>query len=683
MFSRSKFRLWLPVAALVLLSLACGFGRGSEDESTAVPPPTPAAVAATTEPEPTAAPPQADMALGDAYRSEEGGYSVGSVPGYQVDGFAGFATMIAPGGNADDGPIIVLIGGPEEESITVDELLAGFADEVAGEDDITVSPTEAVTVAGADGLRAEFEGTNPTGTEMSGAIVVVVPTPHQFFVIIGAGPVDVWEAELAGYFEAMLADVSFFEPAAGEVETEATSAEFGQWALSATASSQFTDTGWSAVHATGEPDTYPECGDFDTAWASEGSQSLDWIELEYFQPVIPTEVNIYQTHSPDQVTSVDLIGTDGVLYNVYTGVPSIAEDCPLILSVPVSLDVEVSKVIVTIDQTELPWTEIDAVELVGMALLSSVQTPVETDEPDQEEETVGLDIPENFEWRIGGESGFDPGQFYAQGGIDTDENDLFYVADDLHGVYVIDAAGNIVNEFQPDGMRNANDVKVGPDGNLYVTAWGSDAVVVMTKAGELVRRWGEEGNGPGQFGTFSPSSLAIGLDGTVYVLDENEDDNEDDFDRIQIFSPEGVYQGEWLITEDFFAPSSMDVNPNNGNVYLLGFIGGYIVEYDPGGNVISRLGQDALDFSGPQHMTFDDAGNIYVSTWTPQGVMMLDPAGNMLESFAIQWDGEDILDQPLGTISSAQGVGVLRDGSLILIGDWPGEFAFMSAFSTR
>jgi hypothetical protein len=681
MEKRSKLRLLLPAAALIGLSLACGFGAGDE-EPTPAPAPTSASAAATNAPEPTAVPTDGApaMNLDPVYVNEEGGFSVGTVPGYSVDGFGGFATMTAPDGNADDGPLIVMIGGLEEEAITNDDILDGFSDEVAGQDGVTVSDPVPTTVAGFDALRSTVDGTNGNGTEMDGAIVVVLPTPNQFFVIIAAASVERWDSELSGYFEAVLESVEFFTPTEADAgETEVSGEVVRQWAASAVASSEYTTSGWSAVDATGAPDTYPECGDFATAWASESSDGLDWIELQYASPVIPTEINIYETHSPDQISSVDVIDVNGNTLNVYTGVPEIGDECPLILSIPVSLDVQVDRVVVTVDQTLLPWSEIDAVELVGLGEAGAGEPAAESEVDD----TASLDVPENFEWRIGGESGFDPGQFYAQGGVDTDENDIFYVADDLHGVYVIDAAGTILNQLEPEGLRNANDVKVGPDGNLYVSAWGSDEIVVMTKEGELVRRWGEEGNGPGQFGTFSPSALAVGLDGAVYVLDENEDDSGEDLDRIQIFSAQGVYQGEWLITEDFFAPSSMDVNPNNGNVYLLGFIGGYIVEYDTSGNVISRLGQDALDFSGPQHMTFDDAGNIYVSTWTPQGVMMLDPEGNLIQTFATQWDGDDVLDPPLGSVGSAQGVGVLRDGSLILIGDWPGQHAFMSAFSTR
>ena len=149
-----------------------------------------------------------------------------------------------------------------------------------------------------------------------------------------------------------------------------TGEEISQWATSASASSEYGNPDWAASQATGEPDTIiEECADLPTAWASQGSDTVEWLELYYDTPVYPTEVNIIQTHSPDQVVMVELVDTEGTYHEVYTGEPeNLWGECPYTLSILVWADYQAVGVKITIDQSVIPvtWNEIDAVELVGI-----------------------------------------------------------------------------------------------------------------------------------------------------------------------------------------------------------------------------------------------------------------------------------------------------------------------------
>jgi hypothetical protein len=145
------------------------------------------------------------------------------------------------------------------------------------------------------------------------------------------------------------------------------SAEIRQWAVSATASSEYGSDDWSAMQATGAPDT-PECGDYTTAWASSGSDTLEWIELIYATPVFPRQVIIHITYNPSQVTRVELLDEVGNYHQVFTANSHEVAECPYILTldVPADLGVKVVGVRITIDQSVIGnWNEIDAVELVG------------------------------------------------------------------------------------------------------------------------------------------------------------------------------------------------------------------------------------------------------------------------------------------------------------------------------
>jgi hypothetical protein len=147
----------------------------------------------------------------------------------------------------------------------------------------------------------------------------------------------------------------------------AASGPIRQWAAEAQASSEYGSSDWAAFQATGAPNT-PVCGDSGTAWAAYGQDTLEWINLFFKTPVVPTEIRIVETYNPDQVVLVDLIDMQGQYIPVYTGQPSLVDSpCPFTLTVPVKPGSPlVQGVRITVDQTvRKNWNEIDAVESVG------------------------------------------------------------------------------------------------------------------------------------------------------------------------------------------------------------------------------------------------------------------------------------------------------------------------------
>ena len=167
-----------------------------------------------------------------------------------------------------------------------------------------------------------------------------------------------------------------------------------QWASSAHASSEYDNPDWSAQQATGVPDTL-ECGDEPSAWASLGDITIEWLEVRYDTPVLPTEINIYESHTPTQVVRVEMLDTQGTYHEVYTAKPKIT-DCPYILSIPVQeTNYQTVGVKITVDQSQvgLPWDEIDAVELVGYADKTVAGTGQETDANTDDQPAEVPDIP--------------------------------------------------------------------------------------------------------------------------------------------------------------------------------------------------------------------------------------------------------------------------------------------------
>src|SRR6266851_5217282 len=76
-----------------------------------------------------------------------------------------------------------------------------------------------------------------------------------------------------------------------------------------------------------------------------------------------------------------------------------------------------------------------------------------------------------------------------------------------------------------------------PNGDIYVTdGYRNSRVHRFTRDGRLVKSWGAPGKGPGQF--HLPHSIALDDAGNLLVADRSNR-------RIQIFTPEGGYLGEW------------------------------------------------------------------------------------------------------------------------------------------
>jgi len=144
-------------------------------------------------------------------------------------------------------------------------------------------------------------------------------------------------------------------------------AEMRQWASDARATSQYGIDRFSALQATGAPNT-PQCGDRATAWASRSSRGQDQLTVFFDRAVSPTEINIHQTFTPGSITGISFINAATGEEIEIENSASTDRTCPNVfqLSLELSELPPVNGVIITLDQTiGGNWNEIDAVELVG------------------------------------------------------------------------------------------------------------------------------------------------------------------------------------------------------------------------------------------------------------------------------------------------------------------------------
>lgn len=156
---------------------------------------------------------------------------------------------------------------------------------------------------------------------------------------------------------------------ATHVQGQVQPASYSQWAVDASATSQYSDTGWSASQATGAPNT-PACQDSQTAWASATKNGTDILTVTFSSPVIPTELDIYETFNPGWITTVELIPSDGSQPILIGGDASDSGSaCPSVFAIPVfGVTTSVSGARIHVNQKNSPgWDEIDAVKLTGTA----------------------------------------------------------------------------------------------------------------------------------------------------------------------------------------------------------------------------------------------------------------------------------------------------------------------------
>jgi hypothetical protein len=229
---------------------------------------------------------------------------------------------------------------------------------------------------------------------------------------------------------------------------------------------------------------------------------------------------------------------------------------------------------------------------------------------------------------------------------------LFIGPDDT--VYCTDDFGHTVRVFTPDGrllltlgtsarpsdtgatsidyrtikragppFNYPTNLALGPSGDFYVSdGYGNARIHRFAPDGRLLHSWGEPGSGPGQFHV--PHGIAVDREGTVYVADRENS-------RIQIFTAEGAYQGEWT---DVARPCQLAIG-RAGWIYIaeLGFragrwpgtgshasgdTGGRVSIFDRSGTLHARWGGGdnpcaAGDFFAPHGIWVDAHGDVYVA----------------------------------------------------------------------
>ncbi len=213
----------------------------------------------------------------------------------------------------------------------------------------------------------------------------------------------------------------------------------------------------------------------------------------------------------------------------------------------------------------------------------------------------------------------------------SDNGDMFVTSDD-HCIHVCcdKTSGNrrAINtigshgigklQFQlPYGIEISN-------GIVYVAEFWGHRIHMLTTEGEFIGTFGERGSGIGQFN--SPSDVKISPDGRVYVADESND-------RVQVFNP------DWTISHVIDSSSVPDgvmfSHPDaiafdlSGDVHVISSFSGTVL-FTPTGQFVRHYGGSELRY--PFGIAIDPSGYSWVTSWSNNTLSVYDPSGELVHS---------------------------------------------------
>ena len=224
----------------------------------------------------------------------------------------------------------------------------------------------------------------------------------------------------------------------------------------------------------------------------------------------------------------------------------------------------------------------------------------------------------------------------------SDNGDMFVTSrDDCIQVY--DKSGNRKATIRSWGTGKLQfQSPLGIDisnGVVYVAEHFTHRIHMLTTGGEFIGTFGEKGSGIGQFN--GPSDVKISPDGKVYVADWGNN-------RVQVFNP------DWTISHAIDSSSVPDgvefCSPKGIAFDLSGDVhascNSSVTVFTPTGQFVRHYGGSEIVNSNG--IAIDPSGYSLVTNWTPPTLSVYDPSGGLVHS--IGW-----LYSPCGVSVSPDG----------------------------
>jgi tripartite motif-containing protein 71 len=216
-----------------------------------------------------------------------------------------------------------------------------------------------------------------------------------------------------------------------------------------------------------------------------------------------------------------------------------------------------------------------------------------------------------------------------------------YILDTKPSVTVIDPKdGRIVRtwgrqgtgpgEFdvtRPDDNPGTGDIAVAPNGQVYVADGSNHRVQVFRPDGTYISQFGSFGSGDGQFG--SVDDIAIGRDGSIYLRDGTAN-------RISAFTPDGKFRwrsptpgSDADFASQMQGMQGIAVRRDGTLLVDCEQCRDFLVLDPRSGDLAGRVESLELHGSGGP-LTIDPAGNIHVAVFNSESNLVFDAKGTLV-----------------------------------------------------
>ncbi len=226
-----------------------------------------------------------------------------------------------------------------------------------------------------------------------------------------------------------------------------------------------------------------------------------------------------------------------------------------------------------------------------------------------------------------GSTGMGPGEFNYPRAAAIGPDHLLYVVDKGGRLQAFTQRGAFVRDWTMPQTRAGKPTGLGiaPDGRVFAADTHYHRVVIFAADGALVRMFGSEGDGPGQFRL--PTDVAIDHTGRVYVSEYGGND------RISRFSAELEFEGSFGGRDAGDArlerPQSLLIAPD-GTVWVADACNHRICHFAPDGEFLGAFGRAghalgelwfpySIDMLSDGTLVVCEYGNNRVQRFTPQG----------------------------------------------------------------
>jgi len=246
-------------------------------------------------------------------------------------------------------------------------------------------------------------------------------------------------------------------------------------------------------------------------------------------------------------------------------------------------------------------------------------------------------------------------------------------------------------------------VAVDGNGNVYVAEYYNHRIQKFDAGGAYVGQWGSGGSGNGQF--FYPYGVAVDGAGNVYVADSGND-------RIQKFAGDGTFLMAfgWDVVSgnvdtDFEICQSGDTckdgspgggdgqfsNPQGvaidgaGNVYVADTSNSRIQKFDGNGNYLSQwggFGSGNSQFNYPTGVAVDGNGNVYVADSSNHRSQKCDGSGNYRSQWGSGGSGNGQFQYPYGVAADGSGNVYVADSDNSRIQKFDGNGNYLSKWGS-